>query len=55
MRKSASHRLKDLTDVQKLITRLKLPRELVESLDASVRDEYRRLWGSVQSIPPETA
>jgi hypothetical protein len=24
-----------------------------ENLDASVRDEYRRLWQNVQDIPPE--
>ena len=50
---SAPHRLKDLADVQELIARLKLPLELGENLDASVRDEYRRLWQNVQSIPPE--
>jgi hypothetical protein len=41
------------TDDQELIARLKLPLELAENLEASVRDEYRRLWGNVQSIPPE--
>ncbi len=51
---SAPHRLKDLADVQELIARLKLPLELAKNLDASVRDEYRRLWRNVQSIPPET-
>ena len=50
---SAPHRLKDLADVQELIARLKLPLELAENLDASVRDEYRRLWQNVQDIPPE--
>jgi hypothetical protein len=50
---SAPHRLKDLADVQELIVRLKLPLELAENLDASVRDEYRRLWQNVQDIPPE--
>jgi hypothetical protein len=47
---SAPHRLKDLADVQELIARLKLPRELAENLEASVREEYRRLWQSVQDI-----
>jgi hypothetical protein len=47
---SAPHRLKDLADVQELIARLKLPPELAENLDASVRDEYRRLRQSVQDI-----
>jgi hypothetical protein len=27
--------------------------ELVENLDASVREEYRRLWENVQAIPSE--
>jgi len=47
---SAPHRLKDLADVQELIARLKLPLDLAENLDASVRDEYRRLWQNVQNI-----
>jgi hypothetical protein len=51
---SAPHRLKDLADVQELIVRLKLPFNLAEDLDASVRDEYRRLWQNVQDIPAET-
>jgi hypothetical protein len=50
---SAPHRLKDLADVQELIARLILPLELAENLDASVREDYRRLWQNVQSIPPE--
>jgi hypothetical protein len=50
---SAPHRLKDLADVQELIARLKLPQQLAEGLDASVRDEYNRLWQNAQSIPPE--
>ncbi len=50
---SAPHRLKDLADVQELIARLKLPLELAENLDTSVRDEYRRLWQNVQDIPAE--
>ncbi len=48
---SAPHRLKDLADVQELIARLNLPLDLAEDLDASVRDEYRRLWQNVQDIP----
>ncbi|MEK7326108.1 MAG: hypothetical protein AAB217_12705, partial [Chloroflexota bacterium] len=50
---SASHRLKDLADVQELITILKLPLELAGQLDASVRAEYQRLWQGAQSAPPE--
>lgn len=45
---SAPHRLKDLADVQDLIRLLGLPIELGESLDASVREEYRRLWQTVR-------
>ena len=45
---SAPHRLKDLSDVQELIVHLKLPLELAEQLDASVRAEYRRLWEAAQ-------
>ena len=45
---SAAHRLKDLSDVQDLIQKLALPLELAERLDASVRDEYGRLWRTVQ-------
>lgn len=48
---SAPHRLKDLADVQELIARLKLPLELADQIDASVRDEYRRLWQNAQDIP----
>ena len=48
---SAPHQLKDLADVQELIARLKLPLDLVDRIDASVRDEYRRLWQNVQDIP----
>ena len=45
---SASHRLRDLADVQDLITTLKLPVELAESLDASVRETYRQIWKDAQ-------
>ena len=45
---SAAHRLKDLADVQELITVLKLPLELGEQLNESVRVEYRRLWEAAQ-------
>jgi hypothetical protein len=41
---SAGHRLRDLADVQDLIVALDLSLDLAESLDSSVRDEYRRLW-----------
>jgi hypothetical protein len=46
---TAPHRaLIDLADVQRLIEVLDLPLKLAEQLDASVRDEYRRLWGLAQ-------
>lgn len=45
---TAPHRLRDLADVQDLISLLELPLELAEQLDDSVRNEYRRLWGTVQ-------
>jgi hypothetical protein len=42
---SAEHRqLRDLADVQQLIETLDLAKGLSEQLDASVRDEYLRLW-----------
>lgn len=41
---TASHRLRDLADVQDLIIALNLPLQFEEKLDASVRAEYRRLW-----------
>src|SRR5262245_8229236 len=44
---SAPHRLRDLADVQDLIGRSRLSRDLGERLDPSVRDEYWRLWDSV--------
>lgn len=50
---SAPHRTRDLADVQDLIVRAKLPLDLEERLDPSVREEYRRLWQIAQAIPPE--
>jgi hypothetical protein len=41
---SAGHRLRDLADVQDLIVALELSEDLADSLDPSVRNEYRRLW-----------
>jgi len=41
---SAPHRLRDLADVQDLITRLSLPLELADQLDPSVQAAYRDLW-----------
>ena len=45
---TAPHRLRDLADVQDLISVLGLPLELGEQLDDSVRKEYERLWQTVQ-------
>lgn len=45
---TASHRLRDLADVQDLVVLLKLPRELSNALDASVRAKYVELWSSAQ-------
>jgi hypothetical protein len=45
---TAPHRLRDLADVQDLISVLGLPLELGEQLDNSVRKEYQRLWQTVQ-------
>ena len=45
---TAPHRLRDLADVQDLISILDLPLELGEQLNESVRGEYQRLWATVQ-------
>lgn len=41
---SATHRIRDLADVQDLIIALKLPLNLMDKLDKSVRSEYKRIW-----------
>jgi hypothetical protein len=45
---TAPDRLKDLADVQELIRMLNLPQQLAAQIDLSVRDEYLRLWETVQ-------
>lgn len=45
---TAPHRLRDLADVQDLISVLNLPMDLGGRLDESVRGEYQRLWDTVQ-------
>ncbi len=46
---SAEHRrLRDLADVQDLIIALKLPRQMGNDIDSSVRDEYFRMWDAAQ-------
>jgi hypothetical protein len=41
---TASHRTKDLVDVEELIQTLRLPRSFGEGLDASVRSRFHELW-----------
>jgi hypothetical protein len=45
---TAPDRLKDLADVQELIRMLNLSEQLAAQIDSSVRDEYLRLWQTVQ-------
>ena len=41
---SATHRMRDLADVQDLIVALNLPLKLMDKLDKSVRSDYKRIW-----------
>ena len=50
---SAPHRLRDLADVQDLITTLKLPIEFAKTLDASVRETFLKLWNSAHEDSPD--
>jgi hypothetical protein len=45
----ASHRLKDLGDVQELIQQLKLPKEFAHQLGPSLREAYERLWDAART------
>lgn len=49
---SAPHRLRDLADVQDLITRLGLPLALADQLAPWVRATYRDLWEKAQAGEP---
>jgi len=49
---SSAHRLKDLADIVELIKHAKLPRELADELDESVRAEYLRRWDALQIPDP---
>ena len=49
---SASHRLRDLADVQDLIARLRLPLALADQLDPSVQAAYRDLWEKARAGRP---
>ncbi|MCY2994231.1 MAG: nucleotidyl transferase AbiEii/AbiGii toxin family protein [Planctomycetota bacterium] len=44
-----SGRLRDLADIQELIRLLRLPADYAMQLQLFVRDEFRRLWQSVQA------
>lgn len=50
---SAAHRLKDLADVLELIRAAKLPEELADRLDPSVREKFRELWHAAQAHDDE--
>jgi hypothetical protein len=45
---SASHRLRDLADIQDLIRSASLPKDLASELDPYVRDKYLELWENAQ-------
>jgi len=49
---SAPHRLRDLVDIQDLIRETRLPLELGDQLDESVRAAYRDLWSKAQVVDP---
>jgi hypothetical protein len=49
---SAQHRGRDLVDIQDLIKEAKLPLDLAEELDPSVREAYRDLWHKAQMVDP---
>jgi hypothetical protein len=49
---SAPHRLRDLADVQDLITRLRLPLALADRLNNWVQVAYRDLWEKAQTGGP---
>ncbi len=50
---SAPHCLRDLADILELIRVARLPRDLAESLDPSVREKYLELWAAAQGAPAE--
>jgi hypothetical protein len=45
---SAPHRLRDLADVQDLITRLRLPAQFADRLNPSVREAFLERWRAGQ-------
>lgn len=48
---SATHRMRDLADVQDLIVALNLPLNLMDKLDKSVRSDYKRIWEAANKDP----
>ena len=51
---SATHRLRDLADVQDLIRILGLDADFAQKIDGSVRAAYRDLWDGVQAARAQT-
>jgi hypothetical protein len=49
---TASHRRRDLSDVQDLIRAVRLPLDFAERLDTSVQAVYRELWQKAQTADP---
>jgi hypothetical protein len=49
---TAHHRLRDLADVLELIRVRRLPLDLADQLEPSVREKYRELWQSAQGADP---
>jgi len=45
---TAPHRLRDLADLQELISILALPREFAGQLDEFVREKFVELWRSIE-------
>ena len=51
---SATHRLRDLADVQDLVRILNLSADFAEKIDASVREAYLDLWEGAQGAREQT-
>jgi hypothetical protein len=49
---STIHRAKDIGDVVEMIKHVKLPRELADQLDPSVRGRYLEIWDALQTPDP---
>jgi len=50
---SAPHRIKDIADVMELVRHAKLPRQVGDRLDASVRPKFFELWDAAQTEDDE--